>query len=118
VLNYFPLKKSVKLFSAEKKPNFRGLQRVPKIQKPEIFKKTKYMKKNKKYSFWLRVMRFAYIRVKSNQKFTGVGVPGLRDKDNPCDWYAPTKDKTLIGECEADGHYLCNECRHFNKKEQ
>lgn len=36
-----------------------------------------------------------------------VGSPGLRDRDAPC---AGFESGTPLGECETDGHYLCDEC--------
>lgn len=60
-------------------------------------------------------MRFAFKKINSNQNFTGIGVPGLRDKENPCDWYMPNKNihLNLHGDCESDGHYLCKECKNY-----
>lgn len=78
----------------------------------------------KKYSFWVRVMRYAYGKIKSNQKFTGIGVPGLRDKENICEWYSPiSKHKNnrhlfIGGDCDSDGHYLCKDCKNFNNDKE
>ena len=38
-----------------------------------------------------------------------VGTPGLRDRDAPCDGFEPG---TPNGDCDTDGHYLCDECIH------
>lgn len=75
---------------------------------------------NKKYSFWVRVMRFAYNKIKTTQTFTGLGVPGLRDKESPCGWYMPKKDRHLFigGDCQSDGHYLCKECKNYEHYNQ
>lgn len=77
------------------------------------------MENKNKYSFWLWLCRFAYKKINQKDvKFNGLGVPGLRDKENPCEVYAPSPGNSHIGECESDGHYLCKECRHFNHVEQ
>ena len=72
------------------------------------------------YPFWVWLMRFCYFKIKHDQKFTGIGVPGLRDKENPCNWYMPTKNKDLFigADCESDGHYLCKECKKYCRKEE
>lgn len=71
------------------------------------------------YPFWTWLMRFAYKRIKSDQKFTGIGVPGLRDKENPCPFYAPVTNKNnWLPECESDGHYLCKECKNYKPNEE
>jgi hypothetical protein len=40
-----------------------------------------------------------------------VGTPGVRDVDYPCSAFEPG-EPTTAGECETDGHYMCNECTH------
>ncbi len=70
------------------------------------------MKINRTYPFWVWLMRLAYRKVKISQpKFT-VGVPGIRDPENPCPMYSPRKRRynDARADCETDGHYLCNEC--------
>lgn len=36
-----------------------------------------------------------------------IGAPGLRDRDAPCFDFEPGAP---AGDCETDGHYLCDEC--------
>lgn len=36
-----------------------------------------------------------------------VGMPGVRDPENPCEAFQPGKPG---GTCETDGHYICDEC--------
>ncbi len=44
-----------------------------------------------------------------------VGDNFLRDPDNPCDIYE--EDEVSLGaSCETDGHYLCNDCKHNEKR--
>lgn len=40
-----------------------------------------------------------------------IGAPGLRDRKNPCFEFEPG---LAAGDCETDGHYLCEECAHRN----
>ena len=37
------------------------------------------------------------------------GAPGVRDPEYPCSGFDPG-EPTLSGECETDGHYMCDEC--------
>lgn len=40
------------------------------------------------------------------------GLDGLRDVDSSCDAFlegVPSRD------CEGDGHYLCKECKNFDR---
>jgi len=63
--------------------------------------------------FWLWLTRFAYKRLDHKPTPMPVGIPTVRDPDNPCGAFAP---RSLIsndwGDCETDGHYLCAECAH------
>jgi hypothetical protein len=47
------------------------------------------------------------------------GLPGVRDVDAPCADFTPgTSPGTLrIGDCDTDGHYLCEECVHVVVRE-
>lgn len=36
-----------------------------------------------------------------------VGAEGVRDPEFPCDAFVPGKPE---GDCETDGHYMCDEC--------
>lgn len=41
------------------------------------------------------------------------GVEGVRDVDAPCEGFrigAPS------GDCDSDGHYICQECKHLSKR--
>lgn len=62
--------------------------------------------------FWTWLCRYAYRHLKESQPNLPVGIPGIRDTDNPCTGYSPRK--RLLGdhaaECQTDGHYLCKEC--------
>lgn len=74
------------------------------------------MKIVREYPFWIWLMRFAYRKIKSPIKM-GVGVPGNRDPESPCKFYAPRKRVQGDGpaDCQGDGHYLCKECIFFEK---
>lgn len=41
----------------------------------------------------------------------GFGMSGIRDPSAPCEAFEPG---TPRGECETDGHYLCDECKERN----
>lgn len=42
-----------------------------------------------------------------------VGIPGNRDPEAPCEVYMPIKKQGILsGDCETDGHYLCDKCIH------
>jgi hypothetical protein len=41
------------------------------------------------------------------------GKPGLRSVDAPCFYFVPGKPK---GQCEPDGHYLCEDCSERDPK--
>lgn len=56
---------------------------------------------------------------------TYFGQAGVRDPDSPCELFAPvsgidwlgiriTADGT--GDCDSDGHYLCNGCMHLSAR--
>lgn len=40
----------------------------------------------------------------------GLGYPGIRDPDSPCECYGPGRGEE---DCPGDGHYLCRECKHY-----
>lgn len=53
------------------------------------------------------------------------GVKGKRCSDYPCEAYEPTQDATYLGlritapgtgDCDSDGHYLCNDCIHLSDR--
>ena len=48
----------------------------------------------------------------------GVGIPGQRDPDAPCDAYLPTGrgQRARNLDCMGDGHYLCRECVNWDKE--
>lgn len=41
------------------------------------------------------------------------GLDGVRDVDAPC---VAFRNGTPRGECESDGHYICQECEHLSKR--
>lgn len=63
--------------------------------------------------FWVWLLRFAYRRIKPILDRVPNGVPCIRDIDNPCEGYSPTKamkEGANWHRCQGDGHYLCKEC--------
>ena len=63
---------------------------------------------------WLTLL-FYQQWVKSSITKKPVGIPGNRDPDAECEIYMPIKKgslKFLSGDCETDGHYLCDKCIH------
>jgi hypothetical protein len=68
--------------------------------------------KTNKFNFWVWLCRFAYRRAKHSFTSHPVGLPGNRDPENECEYYAPRKrhinDAKAV--CETDGHYLCKDC--------
>lgn len=67
--------------------------------------------------FWKWLALFAWRRWVKRlpvQKIWPVGVPGHRDPDNPCEFYEPRRQRLdEWGDCDGDGHYLCDDCcRH------
>lgn len=73
--------------------------------------------KNKKFPFWVWLIRFAYRQIKVSAETPLVGIPGIRDNEHPCTHYMPRPRLKEDGEanCQTDGHYLCEECI-WNKK--
>lgn len=72
-----------------------------------------------KQRFWRAVALFAYRRWAEPQTKKPVGVPGNRDPEFPCESYSPRPIKPGDwGNCEGDGHYLCHECCHFDRRTQ
>lgn len=63
--------------------------------------------------FFKKLCLFAYRRWAVADKIMPTGVPNNRDPDFPCSFYAP-RPKLVgdFGQCEGDGHYLCNGCAH------
>lgn len=41
------------------------------------------------------------------------GAPGVRDPEYPCELF-DGKSYDGTGDCESDGHYLCQECSHLS----
>ena len=50
---------------------------------------------------------------------TSFGDAGVRDPDNPCDFFEPVDNHDWLGmevrapgggDCQSDGHYLCSRC--------
>lgn len=39
-------------------------------------------------------------------------VDGVRDDQNPC---AVFQNGTPSGDCESDGHYVCQDCKHLKR---
>lgn len=70
------------------------------------------MKIIRTYPFWIWLCRLAYKQIRKQPVFTGLGVPGIRDKENPCPEYSPKPRRVNFAQanCETDGHYLCKEC--------
>lgn len=66
--------------------------------------------------FWKWLTLFAYQQIKEDP-IINIGIPGIRDKDNPCDLYQPKKKKIPFADCESDGHYLCKKCAYYNPEE-
>lgn len=68
--------------------------------------------------FWKWICLFAW------RKWVGglkgpmpMGVPHVRDPENPCTWFEPFPNAEPDGRCETDGHYLCCICVHRVTKE-
>ena len=45
---------------------------------------------------------------------TGTGVPGQRDPGAPCVEFRPGNPRD--GDCEGDGHYLCDQCAEHSTR--
>lgn len=43
---------------------------------------------------------------------TLVGMDGVRDPEGPCEMFENGPLHGGTGDCETDGHYLCDECVH------
>lgn len=63
---------------------------------------------------WRRVALFAYRRWAPPTFPTPDGVPGIRDRDARCSSYAPRAWRLGDWPCAGAGHYLCEECSHFD----
>ena len=64
--------------------------------------------------FWKQVALFAYRRWARSEGRKPVGVPGNRDPDDPCPFYAPRLRRMGDwNDCRTDGHYLCRRCCHM-----
>lgn len=72
--------------------------------------------------FWSWLARTAYRRYMRNAKAHGTkptGIPGNRDPEAPCTAFEPRARKQGDwGDCETDGHYLCDECCHRRAPEE
>jgi hypothetical protein len=44
---------------------------------------------------------------------TTFGQPGVRDPENPCTAFEPGLPD---GDCETDGHYMCDECTKMKRR--
>jgi hypothetical protein len=67
---------------------------------------------------WCGIIRFAYRRLKVATPRMPVGIPTIRDPDNPCDVYAPRRRMLQDFTCWGDGHYLCKECAHYEPEKE
>jgi hypothetical protein len=72
--------------------------------------------------FWLAVLRFAFRRINDPIRYMPVGIPAIRDPDNRCGGYDPlprssVPDHPMLGwgDCQTDGHYLCEDCCHADR---
>jgi len=73
------------------------------------------MKIHFEFNFWPWLCRFAYRQIGHAQP-KAVGIPGQRDPESPCEFFAPRKPiGSDFTDCESDGHYLCKKCAHLNK---
>ena len=69
--------------------------------------------------FWRCVALFAYRRWARPDTIKPVGVPNNRDPANPCSAFSPRPRQFKDwGDCQTDGHYLCEECCHRAPAEQ
>ena len=70
-------------------------------------------------AFWRWLCRWTYLRWMAHEPNwrtkKPVGVPGNRDPEHPCTWFAPGKPDGS-NTCEGDGHYMCQECVRFDPK--
>lgn len=61
--------------------------------------------------FWRKLMLFSYRKLATPITVLPTGIPGNRDPENVCTAFSPRKrGPGDVGECESDGHYLCDEC--------
>lgn len=68
--------------------------------------------------FWKWLHLFAYRRWVLPDLQKPVGVPGNRDPQAPCDFYAPRRKRDGDwDDCTTDGHYLCEKCAHRKRRE-
>ena len=68
-----------------------------------------------KLSIKLREAIAVYDAAQAQPAHRPVGIAGERDPDHPCEEFAPGSPDP--GRCLGDGHYLCNECRHYSPDE-
>lgn len=84
-------------------------------------------KSRRRSRLWVWLARFAYRRAVSHNPLNKVptGLPGHRDPEHPCTSYSPVNRRNSIfrppyyslrGDCQSDGHYLCNDCRWLDPK--
>lgn len=65
--------------------------------------------------FWTALCRFAFKKAFRGEILqVPVGLPGLRDPRNRCQYFTPVKRADLGGPCMSDGHYMCLECGHYD----
>lgn len=63
--------------------------------------------------FWAWLCRLSYRRAVARPDEEPDGVPGRRDPEARCSAYAPRERRPgEWGDCQGDGHYLCEECCH------
>jgi len=65
---------------------------------------------------WLKLFRLSYRKLAKPVENMPVGIPGNRDPDNPCYSFAPRpRFPDDWGDCDTDGHYMCDGCVHRKK---
>jgi len=68
--------------------------------------------------FWKWLCLFSYRRYAIATENKPTGIPNNRDPNHPCTGYEPRTKRTMDwGDCDGDGHYLCDECCHKENEE-
>lgn len=63
----------------------------------------------KKILTW--ICRWSFKQVAKPLSKAPMGIPFIRDPENPCENFMPMKRaNNAWADCETDGHYLCKEC--------
>lgn len=66
-------------------------------------------------TLWMRIARFFWRLAANPIEKAPVGLPYMRDPDNRCHVYEPKKKHERdFGDCQGDGHYLCDGCAHLS----